>query len=306
MKINISIEISPEEILQALRNMNHEDLQKSNSSDVPFPEIKTLQILRKEDILPEANKAKVADPVEMVKHVKAELAIPATNGKEKLNYKNLICEKCGKEFAPLGPRQKYCSYECGLKKNWRKKESDIPVVKVKNNRGHGLIASKNCQYCHKEYKPSGNSQRYCSDSCNAAAKSGTPIVSEPELPEKEKHYPPKKPAVNQINFELGKSKKCANCENKFKPIAESQVCCSSACCNELLYATETSVHLSGDLDVIIDKPVDPNKSFYQQKVERERLEKEKAAFIDNFRIHPKIDHEKIKKNKQFQYQDTSL
>jgi len=279
MKINFTIEISPEEIISALNiqsRSEHEYEQFQNKLIDLENTFKKLQEL---------------------------------TSKGRVNNITLIPEK--EIVAEILPK----------KRKYTRKNKDV-VAPVKTNVLKGKPAAtkeKICEWCNIVYKPTSNAQHFCSENCKKFAKESSSeprsanepksdlkkeVASDPEPSPKIK--PSKKKVVNQINFELAKSKKCLNCQKKFKPIAETQVCCSTACCNELAYSKEIPEQLAGNVDAIVDKAPDPSKSFYQQKLDRQRIEKEQAELIESLKAHPKIDHEKIKKNKQFQYSDTSL
>lgn len=65
-----------------------------------------------------------------------------------------ICLECGKEFFKSRSSQKYCSYECKEKHNY--KTRNMPKNKI-------------CGICGKSFQPSNYYKYYCSDECKVKA-----------------------------------------------------------------------------------------------------------------------------------------
>lgn len=86
--------------------------------------------------------------------------------------KDRLCAKCGKIFQPSGPRQKYCSEECGLKPKPKGEKPKPPKIRHINEGreksetvSSDAIFQRTCQYCGETFATMDRSDKFCGAKC---------------------------------------------------------------------------------------------------------------------------------------------
>jgi hypothetical protein len=206
MKINLTIEISPEEIFSAIRHMDFQEMARlaQQEKTAELTEIKSIPVLHAENIKPELNgKVKAGDI----------LISNYTDTPKKRNYntgnahnpkgKTAVisvkkCEGCGNEYQPTGNAQRFCD-TC--------KESHNKVTPVKKR----VFKDRVCPKCNKTFTPVGPTQAFCSEECGLKKKwtksTRAPKNSKPEPteePAQKESYYHKKLAENKAAKEEAK------------------------------------------------------------------------------------------------------
>lgn len=76
-------------------------------------------------------------------------------------YYELKCDVCGEIFTDKKPLKKYCSAECAIKGNNKRRKERKAVYR-----------EKECEYCNKPFKPKRVDTKFCSNKCRQAAYRG--------------------------------------------------------------------------------------------------------------------------------------
>jgi hypothetical protein len=164
----------------------------------------------------------------------------------------LTCEYCNKKFKPKNKDQRFCSQSCSSKAGHEmrtKREELVPapleqregptVVHVPSAR-RGDLSARQCEYCKKEFKPHGYTQRFCSLSCLTRSSKGQVKVHKSCLRcgfEFESGVDEE--LCSLCNFELNKvayllnkgisRKFCESCNKEYYPTGLNQRFCSTSC-----------------------------------------------------------------------------
>lgn len=72
-------------------------------------------------------------------------------------YYEIQCDVCGKIFTDKKPLKKYCSPECSMKENNKRRKERKAKYR-----------DKICEYCNKQFTPKRNDTKFCSDACRQA------------------------------------------------------------------------------------------------------------------------------------------
>lgn len=165
MKINLTIEISTEEIFSAIRHMDFQEmarLQQNQLNENATGLTGKVAVLPTEEINSEefAVKLKKGDLLtsEQKSDTPKEKAFNAHNPAGKTAVVTVKkCEGCGNEYQPTGNAQRFCA-TC---KGSHNKKSPIINRKFKE---------RICLKCNKPFIPIGPTQRFCSTDCGLKKK----------------------------------------------------------------------------------------------------------------------------------------
>ena len=161
-----------------------------------------------------------------------------------------ICQHCGKEIVAKN-RTMFCSVECrSVFYGSSKGEKEVETIK------HHIVKSESpvikiCQYCGKEFKPSGHNQRFCSYECNykfsrTISKTANIVkiclhCNKEYITTKKKCKYCSRECASKARFgvyNILTTTKCKHCGKDFKPAKIKQKYCSQECYFATLYVNQ--------------------------------------------------------------------
>jgi endogenous inhibitor of DNA gyrase (YacG/DUF329 family) len=198
MKINLIIEISPEEIFSAIRHMDFQEMARlaKLEKSAELPEVKAMPVLRAEDIKPEINGKVKAGDILISNHTDTPKKRDYNTGNaHNPSGKTAVisakkCEKCGTEYQPKGNAQRFCD-------SCKDSHNKVTLTKKRN------FKDRVCPKCGKTFTTVGPTQAFCSEQCGLKKKwtKSTRITktdtAAPEEPAQKESYYHKKLAENK-------------------------------------------------------------------------------------------------------------